>query len=140
MHTHTHTRAHTHTHTHTNADICPNSQNIHVLKWKNAEGKTERLRIVSEISYKWEDFGGVLGIPWPQLQCWNKDYKDSKKCCVAVLHHWLDNPTDDYPATWEGLCELIEDCDLSNVADKLREATQNFQKKPLPESGVLLLL
>ena len=114
------------THTHT-ADKQPNSKNLLSLKWKNTDsGKTEKFRIVSQITHKWRDLGGLLQIPWSQLECWSKDRsKDDKDCCVAVLNHWLNNPTSDYPATWEGLYELIDDCELNEIAKTLKKATQS---------------
>ena len=47
---------------------------------------------------------------------------DLKECCYAVLRQWLDNGSPDYPLTWEGLLELLNDVNCSQVADELRDA------------------
>ena len=67
----------------------------------------------------------MLEIPWQVLEDWQKDKRSSQDCCDAVIHHWLINPTEDYPATWEGLYELLEDCELGMVASKLKIAVKN---------------
>ena len=42
-----------------------------------------------------------------------------------MLSHWLGNPPDSYPATWEGLDKLLKDSELSEVAKELKEAIGN---------------
>lgn len=43
------------------------------------------------------------------------------ECCRAVLGNWLDNPPADYPVTWPGLIELLEDSQLGQVVSELRK-------------------
>ena len=69
--------------------------------------------------------GNVLEIPWQELEDWEKNKRSSQDCCDAVIHHWLSNPTEEYPATWEGLYELLEDCELGVVASKLKIAVKS---------------
>ena len=42
------------------------------------------------------------------------------------MEHWLDNGSKDYPVTWEGLYDLLEDLGLSKVAGDLREAVAKY--------------
>ena len=51
--------------------------------------------------------------------------KDDEESCKAVLSYWLDRPPHYYPATWEGLYELLDDSELSQVAIELKQAVEN---------------
>ena len=78
---------------------------------------------MSAIIHKWRDIGNFV-VAWQQLEVWAKE-KDAKECCEAVLSHWLDHPPRYYPATWEGLYELLDDSELSQVAIELKQAVIN---------------
>ena len=93
-----------------------------VFKWKNQHGKVERFRIVSEIFSKWQEIGILVGISHQQLEAWEREKRESKACCIAVLNHWLRYTSGKYPASWDGLCEILEDCELGQVAERLRVA------------------
>ena len=84
--------------------------------------KTFKLKIL--IVHKWRDIGGLVEVPWQQLDAWAKE-KDARECCEVVLSHWLDHPPHNYPTTWEGLYELLEDSELSQAAADLKQAVEN---------------
>ena len=73
--------------------------------------------------HRWRDVGNLV-VPRQQLEVWARE-KDSKECCEAVLSHWLDHPPHDYPATWEGLYELLDDSELGQVVTELKQAVDN---------------
>ena len=98
--------------------------NLMVIRWKNERGEVEKFRLKSTIIHKWRDIGNLMAIPIQQLEVWARE-KDAEECCERVLSYWLDNPPQDYPATWEGLYELLEDSELSQVAAKLKQAVVN---------------
>ena len=58
------------------------------------------------------------------IEVWSKR-KDDKECCEVVFSHWLDHPPHHYPATWEGLYELLNDSELGQVATELKQAVDN---------------
>ena len=126
MHTYAHTRTHTLLHAHTHiilyliAEL--SIQDLMVFKWKNKHGKIERFRVVSEIFNKWKEIGILVGISHQQLEALEREKRESKACCIAVLDHWLQNASKKYPASWDGLYEILEDCELGQVAERLRVA------------------
>ena len=63
-------------------------------------------------------------LPRQQLEAWARR-KDEKECCEAVISHWLDQSSRRYPATWEGLYELLDDSELGQAATELRQAVDN---------------
>ena len=102
----------------------PNSSNLTVIKWKNKKGEMKTFKLKNSIIHKWREIGNLVAVPWQQLDAWAKR-KDDKECCEAVLLYWLDNPPYLYPATWKGLYDLLEDCELGQIAINLKQAVEN---------------
>ena len=76
---------------------------------------------MDSIAYKWRTLGELLGLPFSKLQSLATEHRDKpEECCRAVLGQWLDNPPEEYPITWHGLLELLEDGQLGQVATELR--------------------
>ena len=72
------------------------------------------------------EIGCLLEIPLPVLQSLETEHlKNQLKCTNAVLSHWLENPTDYYPISWEGLDRLLDNAELGQVAEDLKQALNN---------------
>ena len=96
-------------------------QHLALIKWKDGQGQTQRFYLMDKIAYKWRTLGELLGLSFSKLQSLAADHRDkSEECCRAVLGQWLDNPPPDYPTTWQGLLELLEDSQLGQVVTELR--------------------
>ena len=93
------------------------------MRWKNERGEVKKFKLKTSIIHKWRDIGNLV-VPRQQLEVWLKA-KDAKECCEAVLSYWLDHPPRHYPATWEGLYELLDDSELGQVATELKQAVDN---------------
>ena len=45
---------------------------------------------------------------------------------TAVFQYWiLERPSDLYPLTWEGLDRLLNDAELGEIAEDLKQALNN---------------
>ena len=100
-----------------------NPHYLALIKWKDEEGQTQRFYLMDKISNKWRDIGHLLGLSISRLDCVSTQHRENPAaCCETVLHDWLDNPPPEYPISWEGLVELLEDSKLSQVAAELRNA------------------
>ena len=98
-------------------------KNLTLMKWTDSQGKQHKLRIVQNICPRWRQIGNLLNISDSLLESILSQYRgDLEECCYAVLRQWLDNGSPDYPLTWEGLLELLNDVDCSQVADQLKDA------------------
>ena len=97
-------------------------KNLIVFKWKNDKGKIEKFRLKSQIFHKWREIGNLI-LSWQELEVLNET--KPKYCIDVVLHDWLSNPPSEYPATWEGLYELLDDSELSETAADLKLAVEN---------------
>ena len=78
---------------------------------------------ISIIVHKWRKIGNLV-VPRQQPEVWAKRM-DDEECCEAVLSHWLDHPPCHYPATWEGLYELLDESELGQAAVELKQAVNN---------------
>ena len=100
-----------------------NPSHLQLIKWKDRQGKTQRFYLMDMIGNKWRSVGHQLGLLPSQLEGIASQFgNNATECCRAVLGEWLENPPPDYPVTWEGLVELLEDCKLAQVAVMLKSA------------------
>ena len=89
----------------------PTNRDLTLLKYREG-GQVKRLKLVDTILNEWRDVGQILGIAQPKLDAWwTQTNNDPKRCCDNVMAHWLQNPPDEYPLTWRGLIDLLEDVD-----------------------------
>ena len=99
-----------------------------LLKYRDpVGGQVKRLKLVDTILNDWEEVGKILGIPQPKLAAWwTQTSHDPKRCCDNVMAHWLQNPPDEYPLTWRGLIDLLEDVDkFGALVEELKTALDN---------------
>ena len=92
------------------------------MKWKNSAGATERVTILDDVCSEWKRIGDLLALNPGHLKAIENDNRGvAYDCCRAVFHDWLQEEEGEYSVTWEGLCELLEDMQLSNLANRLRK-------------------
>ena len=103
------------------------ARNLELIEWKNEQGEKKKFRLKKLICHKWKQLGTLLEIPLPTIDSWEQQYRgDASSCITAVLsQHWMENPTEYYPLTWEGLDRLLNDAELSQVAEELKQALNN---------------
>ena len=72
---------------------------------------------------RWKDIGYQLGLSDGEIQAIKKDQQgDSFECCRSVMLSWLEKGgTKDYPVKWDSILELLNDCELFDLAKKLEE-------------------
>lgn len=96
---------------------------LHLIKWRDARGQTQTFRLVDRVSASWRRFGMILRLAENQLEKWDDEYRgDANNCWARVMGEWLNQCTEDYPASWEGLYTLLDDAEFSEVAQELRKA------------------
>ena len=105
-------------------DEKPTIKTLTLLKW-NDGGKKKKLRVTNEISNQWRNIGKLLEIPGPTLNGWWAESHSEEQCCDKVLANWLQNPPEDYPVTWHGLIELLDDAEFTDLAKTLKNALEN---------------
>ena len=72
----------------------------------------------------------MLGISDPVLESMFSQYHGNlEDCSYAVMRQWIDNGSEGYPLTWDGLIELLEDAECSGVAGEVRDALRHNKPK-----------
>ena len=75
---------------------------------------------------EWKEIGKILGIQQPTLDAWwVQTSNDPKRCCDKLLAHWLQNPPEEYPLTWRGLIDLLEDANFGALVQEFKKALVN---------------
>ena len=84
------------------------------------------MRIIQSISSKWQKLATLLGLSLSQSDGIKKEsFMNTEECCLRVFDHWIiSNGTTDYPITWSGLHELLEDIEHSTTAEHMKTALQ----------------
>ncbi len=97
--------------------------NIVLLKWTDSNNKTQRIRIITELSPKWSDISDLLGFSTARIQQIRQDNSGVQDRCKEVMRLWLDSEDGAYrySTTWEGVIKLLEDIELSSLASDIRE-------------------
>ena len=97
-----------------------------IFKYTNSNGEKARFSLKGRTSNRWRDMGIQLGIGQATLDGWRTaNLGQSAECWVNVMSHWLDNGSQDYSKSWEGLYELLEDLRMGQVAKELRAAVES---------------
>ena len=98
-------------------------KHLTLIKWKDDGGVVKLFYLRENIAYKWRIIGELLGLTYSKLQSLAAKHRDQpEECCRAVLGLWLQSPPTDYPTTWQGLIDLLEDSQLNEVVSQLRTA------------------
>ena len=82
-----------------------------------------KARIIDNVYNEWETIGKILYIPKAKLEMWGRQNShDPHMCCNKVFDYWFQNPPKDYPVTWRGFTELLEDVPFKALTEELKEA------------------
>lgn len=104
------------------ADTTPTLAQLSVL----ATAKGEKIKIIDTVASHWRDLAVILDFDdnGTQLGIIDKMHpSDPKACCQAMFQHWLKG-NGRRPCSWCMLIELLEDCNLTVLAEKIKEAVQ----------------
>ena len=95
-------------------------------KSDGSDGQVQRLRIMTEVCPKWKEMGDLMGLSACRLEAIEKNRRgEVKECCRDVFHDWLEQEGGgNYPVTWHGLCELLEDLEFSALAKQVQHFFQ----------------
>lgn len=96
---------------------------LKLIKWTNENNQTERFYLMDKISHKWQDIGQLVGLSIGQLASISRQHhEDATECLRYVLGKWMESPPMQYPNTWHGLVELLNDCEFMEVTKELKIA------------------
>ena len=87
----------------------------------------QKFRLIDKTQTQWRRLGILLKLE-DQLDAWEYQYqRNASMCWHKVIKHWLNGGgIPDYPNTWRGLFELLEDAKLYEVAKRLESALSSI--------------
>ena len=79
---------------------------------------------MDKVSTRWRALGIRLGIEPNRLDGWERQHRgDDTRCWEEVMDVFITRgSTRDYPHTWEGVYQLLEDIKCGGIAIDLKEA------------------
>jgi len=90
------------------------------------------LRLLEMISCKWEMAADLLGMSLDRINLIREDncQRSAENCCRSVMDYWLYDVHHryPYPRTWEEVCQLLKDTNLTKFARDLQKII-NLKKK-----------
>ena len=84
----------------------------------------KKIRIIETVTPKWQRLGDQLefdksGTKLAVIKATHSN--DPEACCRDMFQHWL-NGNGVKPCSWRKLIELLEDCDLEELAAEVQSA------------------
>ena len=105
------------------ADTKPDMSTLLCFKYKDEQGKTQRIYIIDEMAAKWKRVGISLKFSTSSLNNIESTcHHDVEACVNRLLTMWLEGHVQDVsqaPITWETLLEALRDTRLGQLADNL---------------------
>ena len=98
--------------------------NLRLLKWENEKGEMQRLKLLEEICPHWKEIGDLLGLRPCRIEAIEKNRREEKDCCRDVITDWLESDELEYPATWKGFTDLLEDIGLNKLVKTIKITIQ----------------
>ena len=110
---------------------------LHCLKWTDDKGQQQTFSLVEQVSSKWREIGLAIGITNNTLCAWEDQYRGNADLCwTRVMDHLLKGECEDFPASWDGICSLLDDCQLSSVSKSLKEVVNKLERSSAsPSTG-----
>ena len=84
-------------------------------------------KIYSKIGHKWKEIATRLGLELGQISAIEHDRREMASCITGVLQRWFEHAgqlpnAKDYPKSWRGLINLLDDVQLGEVTKDLKRA------------------
>ncbi len=96
------------------------------IKWANDRGEIKHFKLIARVSSTWAQGALLLGINNDMIVNYEQRSNDNESRLEYVLSYWIENCIDhqDYPATWDGLLELLNVLERSTTAENLKLALE----------------
>lgn len=80
------------------------------------------IRIIDRVAPKWDTVAIMMDFDQKgdTQAAIKKDFSSVLECCTETFRLWLDGKGNRQPATWSTLLEILDDCDLANLAQDIQ--------------------
>ena len=100
-----------------------------MIRWIDRDGAHKSLRIYRELASCWKNVSNLIGLSDADKKSIQNPGagKETTDCIPEVLGKWMENASglpakERYPLNWQGMCNLLEDCEKSSLCTQLKEA------------------
>ena len=96
-----------------------------MLKYKDKEQCSQKLRILENAKHKWKDIASLICRDPNRICTLENQYNNNPgDCCREVFIECFINgkPSGGYSPDWNGLIELLNDVHLETLAEQTRSA------------------
>ena len=102
-----------------------------LLKWTDNEHQVCQLFLINEISPDWKKASDLLGLTPSHTRRIEMNNHTVEDRCREVMAEWLNHEDGayNYSRSWEGLCQLLNDMNLANLAKNLHEIVFSMHLK-----------
>lgn len=111
---------------------------LYLIKWKDEKGKIQNFRLATKAGKKWRDIRMLLNYTDEQLSdIESKNNGNDTQCWNYLMEKWLlSKGTPSYPASWEGLHQMLVDTEDPDIAKLLWTAvTYAVPSPPVPDTN-----
>lgn len=98
----------------------PTLKEFQALKWKEADDKVKRIRIMDTVASEWRQFGIALGLRSSNIDTIKAECNRNVKTCTERLFNlWVHRAGN---CSWDGLLEALENAGFNNLVQDLQKA------------------
>ena len=99
---------------------------LRLIKWENKSGGMNTLRLYALLASVWEKVSDLMNLDISTTTTIATKYNgDPEKCIRDVIGRWMNDQeklSANYKCTWNGICRLLKDLQLSSASSQLKEA------------------
>ena len=110
-------------------------KNLTLFKYKDDDELIQKFRLVNEVNLKWREMVRLLDRNSfiAEVECLFRVNNNPTECWQMVTDGWLQQGTDAYPSTWEGMYEWLGDVHCAEVAENLKKAVESYVPDASPQ-------
>ena len=110
----------------------PTQKMLQLIKYADVDGDEHIFYLLQEIQLNCSSIGILFDISHHQIEAWNNHQRNQELLCRAIFNRWIVNGHDEYEVTWGGLLTVLEDAQLSDIAEQLENALRSHYNTTLP--------
>ena len=101
-------------------DNIPTLRELALLKY-TVGGEKNKVRIIEEASHNWKKIASLIS-DFNKINALQEKYRGTPEDCLrqTLVDDFINNKPKDYSHNWSGLIELLDDADLTALADRVK--------------------
>ena len=98
------------------------------IRWTDSKMQIHEMHLIEIISPHWKKASDLLGLNPSHTRRIEMNHHSVVDCCREVMAQWLSAADEayNYSKTWEGLYQLLQDMELSTIAENLRGQSETL--------------